>query len=109
MLGRQAKGRLVTGGQELGLTPIATLPDWADGMDDPAGIEIVGVGDTSLTGRAATNLATFFQQAWSGGMVNGCINATTPEKRGIGSVYDRVGENTGEAKLSQFCFRLRSW
>jgi len=96
VLGCQPQRIFITGGEELWLTPTATPPYRTDGMDDPTGFEPVCVGDTSLTGWTAAELATLFQEAWSSRIVNGPINTPAPEEGGVRSVYDRVDVESGD-------------
>ena len=65
-------------------------------MDYPTGFETVCVGDTGLTGWTSADLTTLFQKARSSGIVNGSVDTSAPEKRGVRSVYERVDIESGD-------------
>jgi hypothetical protein len=69
---------------------MAAVPDRANGMDHVFGGEPIALGDLGVAGLAAAKRAAFGEQLRPGGAVDGAIDATTAEQRGIRGVDDGV-------------------
>lgn len=65
----------ITRSQRLVLTPAATVPDRADGMNHVPRRQAVASGDFGVAGRAAIQGAAFGQKLGSGRAMDGAIDA----------------------------------
>ena len=86
----QTHGRIVTGGQQLALVLVATIPDGSDGMDDFLTRQTVGIGYLALPRLAAAQRAAFLQQLNTCRPVDGAIYTSAAQQTPVGSIHDRI-------------------
>jgi len=72
------------------LVALAAAPNRSDGVDDMARLQIEAGRDLGVAGRTAAELAASFEQARTGGAMNGPVDAAAAGKPLIGGVDDRV-------------------
>lgn len=86
----QTHGGVVTGGQQLALVVIATIPDGSDGMDHLLTGQQIGIGHLALPRLAATECTALLQQLDTSGPVNGAIYSPTAQQTPVGGIHDRI-------------------
>jgi hypothetical protein len=86
----ELKPAAIAGAKQRIFVLMAAVPDRADGMDHVFGGEPVAHGDLGVAGFAAAKRAAFGEQLGPGGAVDGAIDATAAEQRGIRGVDNRV-------------------
>src|SRR5579871_1943655 len=80
----------VTRGQQLRFSPLASGPDRSHRMDHVSRLQSISRRNFGVAGGTATEFATRLQQLRSGGPVNGAIDSTTAQERGVGRIDDRI-------------------
>ena len=86
----QTHGGVVTGGEQLALVLVATIPDGSDGMDDFLTRQTVGIGHLALPRLAAAQRAAFLQQLDTCRPVDGAIYTTAAQQTPVGGIHDCI-------------------
>jgi hypothetical protein len=74
----------------------ATMPDWADGMEDPFCGEIEAWGGLGVACVAASEQAARVEKVWAGGAMNGSVDSASAEERAVRGVDDCVHFEGGD-------------
>jgi len=90
MLAGEFKTAAVAACEEIVFIAVASMPDGADGVEDPFGRESETGSGLGVAGGAALKFAAGSKKFGAGGAMNGSIDAATAEERGIRGVHDRV-------------------
>jgi hypothetical protein len=83
-------GPAIARGQRFVFALPATMPDRTHGMKHMPRRQLITPGDFGVAGLAAMERAAFGEQLGPGGTVDGAIDTTAAEQRGICSVDDGV-------------------
>ena len=90
MLAGNGDGAAVARGQQRVLIVPASVPDRADRVDDVPCGELVTTGDLRVACGTAAERTALGQQFGSRATVDGPVNASPAEQRGVGGVDDRI-------------------
>jgi len=87
-------------GENFSLAAFAVAVDRADGVDDEFCGKASGGGDDGFAGSEAADFChdgfALGEDRWTAGAMNGAVDASAAEERGVGSVHDGVGSFLGD-------------
>ena len=97
----QFEAVVVAGGQEVGIF-LRPLVNGTHRMDDIACGQFVATGDSGLAGVAAPQAAARVQEFWTGGSVDGAVNAAAAQERAVGGIDNGIYLQARDITLHQF-------
>lgn len=71
-------------------------------MDDESCFQVVALGDFRVASPATLEQLTFGQQPWASGIVNGTVNASTTQKRGVRRIDNGVDVELSDIACNDF-------
>ena len=73
-----------------GFTAVTAVPHGTDGVDDPAGRQLVTLGHLGVAGMTAAKRSAFAQQLGAGRAMDRAVHAAAAKERAIGGIDDHV-------------------
>ncbi len=90
VVAREREAGTIARSQQLGFARMPIPVHRAYGVNDMSGHEVVPASDPGGTGRAPTKRATFSQQTWPGGLMDGTVDAPAPQQGLVGRIDNGI-------------------
>ena len=85
--------------QELVFFVVASMPDGANSVEDPFGRKLEARSGLGIPCGAAVKFAARGEKLWASRIVDGAIDTSAAEQRGVGSIHDCVDLLFGDVAL----------